>query len=197
VEVNATILGAFHHLSPAIVVSFSAYPLSAVLQYIFIILFTFIDLFHKVHSHHTFTFLSLPQFLASPVIFTNWGKQGVTNRNNNYFESHTQRGYSRIPSETQRRSYNRFESLSTEVECYKCNNFGHMAKNCRMTVPPKEPQQSHKQEPQKMTWIRKQDQYSNEECTVALQAKQKKRGWYVDSGCSKHMTGDRDKFLTL
>jgi hypothetical protein len=48
-----------------------------------------------------------------------------------------------------------------------------------------------------MTWIRKQDQYSNEECTVALQAKQKKRGWYVDSGCSKHMTGDRDKFLTL
>jgi hypothetical protein len=48
-----------------------------------------------------------------------------------------------------------------------------------------------------MTWIRKQDQYSNEECTFALQAKQNKRGWYVDSGCSKHMTGDRDKFLTL
>jgi hypothetical protein len=124
----------------------------------------------------------------------------ANNRNNNNFESHTQRGYSRRPSETQRRSYNRFESLSTEVECYKCNNFGHVAKNCRMTVPPKEPQQnnnSHRQEPQKMTWIRKQDQYSNEECTVALQAKQKKHGWYVDSGCSKHMTGDRDKFLTL
>jgi hypothetical protein len=51
-----------------------------------------------------------------------------------------------------------------------------MAKNCRMKVPPKEPQQSHKQESQKMTWIRKQDQYSNGECTVALQAKQKKRG---------------------
>ena len=38
---------------------------------------------------------------------------------------------------------------------------------------------------------------SNEECTVTLQAKQKKRGWYVDSGCSKHMTGDRENFLTL
>jgi hypothetical protein len=47
------------------------------------------------------------------------------NRNNNYLESHTQRGYSRRPSETQRISYNRFESLRTEVECYKCNNFGH------------------------------------------------------------------------
>jgi hypothetical protein len=98
----------------------------------------------------------------------------ANNKNNNKFESHTQRGYSRRPSETPRRSYNMFESLSTEVECYKCNNFGHVAKNCRMTVPPKETEQnnnSHSQEPQKMTWIRKKDQYSNEECTFALQAK--------------------------
>jgi hypothetical protein len=48
-----------------------------------------------------------------------------------------------------------------------------------------------------MTWIRKQDQYNIEECTVALQANPKKHGWYVDSGCSKHMTGDKDKFITL
>jgi hypothetical protein len=69
-----------------------------------------------------------------------------------------------------------------------------------MTIPPKEPQQNnngHKQEPHKRTWIRKQDQYRNEECTLILQAKKKKRGWYVDSECSKHMIGDRDKFLTL
>ena len=69
-----------------------------------------------------------------------------------------------------------------------------------MTVPPKEPQHnnnSHKQEPRKMAWIRKQYHYNNEECTVSLQAKQKKHGWYVDSGCSKHMTSDRGKFLTL
>jgi hypothetical protein len=50
----------------------------------------------------------------------------ANNRNTNKFESHTQRGYPRRPSETQRRSYNRFESLSTEVECYRCNNFGHV-----------------------------------------------------------------------
>jgi hypothetical protein len=86
------------------------------------------------------------------------------------------------------------------VECYKCNNFGHMVKYCIMTIPPRELQQNnnnHRQEPQKRTWIRKQDQYSNEEGTLSLQAKKKKRGWYVDSGCSKHMIGDRDKFLTL
>jgi hypothetical protein len=85
------------------------------------------------------------------------------------------------------------------MECYKCNNFGHMAKDCRMTVPPREPQQnnnSHRQETQRI-WVRKQNQYNNEECTLALQAQHKKRGWYVDSGFSKHMTGDKDKFLTL
>jgi hypothetical protein len=64
--------------STAIMVSFSTHPLSAVLQYKFIMLFTFIDLFHKVYLHHIFTFMSLPQFLASLVIFTKWGKQGVT-----------------------------------------------------------------------------------------------------------------------
>jgi hypothetical protein len=40
----------------------------------------------------------------------------VNNKNINNFEIHTQTGYPRRPSETQRRSYNRFESLSTEVE---------------------------------------------------------------------------------
>jgi hypothetical protein len=66
----------------------------------------------------------------------------ANNKNINNFQSHTQNGYPRRPSETQIRIYNRFESLSTEVECYKCNNFGHMAKNCKMTVPPREPQQN-------------------------------------------------------
>jgi hypothetical protein len=37
----------------------------------------------------------------------------ANNRNNSNFESHTKRGYSRRPSETQRRSSNMFESLST------------------------------------------------------------------------------------
>jgi hypothetical protein len=67
----------------------------------------------------------------------------ANNRNINNFEIHTQKGYPTRPSETQRRSYNRFESLSTEVECYKCNNFGHMAKDLIMTFPPREPQQNN------------------------------------------------------
>jgi hypothetical protein len=119
------------------------------------------------------------------------------NRDNH--ERHAQNHYSRMPSETQNKSYKRFESLSTEMECYKCNNFGHMAKYCRMAVPPRESQQnnkSHIKEPQRI-WIRKQNQFNNEKCTLSLQAKHKKHGWCVDNGCSKHMTGDEDRLLTL
>jgi uncharacterized membrane protein len=86
----------------------------------------------------------------------NFGHKAVNcranSKNKKNFESHTQRVYPRRPSETQRRSYNMFESLSTEVECYKCKKNGHMEKDCRMTVPPREQQQnnnSHRQEPQK------------------------------------------------
>jgi hypothetical protein len=124
----------------------------------------------------------------------------ANSRNINNFEIHTQKGYPRRTSETKRRIYNIFESLSTEVECYKCKNFRHVSNDCIMRVPPREPQQNnnnHRQEPQKRTWIRKENQYSNEECTLALQAKRNKCGWYVDSGCSKHMTGDKHGFLTL
>jgi hypothetical protein len=70
------------------------------------------------------------------------------NRNMNNFESHTQKGYLRRSSETNRRSYNMFESLSTEVECYKCNNFGHMDKDFGMTVSHREPQQNYKNQRQ-------------------------------------------------
>ena len=74
-----------------------------------------------------------------------------------------------------------------------------MARDCKLIVHPREPKKninSHKQEPQR-TWIRKQDKFNTEECNLALQAQHKKRGWYVDIGCSKHMTGDKYRFLTL
>jgi hypothetical protein len=117
-------------------------------------------------------------FLGLCYACNNFGHKTVNckanSRNINNFESHTQNGYPRRLSETQIRNYKKFESLITKVEFYKCNNFGHMEKDCRMTVPPTEPQQnnnSHRQEPQKRTWIRNQNQYSNEECTLSLQAK--------------------------
>jgi hypothetical protein len=71
---------------------------------------------------------------------------------------------------------------------------GHMAKDCKLIVPPKEPKQglnSHK------IWRRKQDKVNIEECSISLQAQRKKSDWHVKSGCPKHMTDDKDRFVTL
>ena len=43
-----------------------------------------------------------------------------------------------------------------------------------------------------LQWIKK---VTN--CDLALTAQDLKSQWYLDSGCSKHMTGDRSKFITL
>jgi hypothetical protein len=142
-------------------------------------------------------------FFGSCYSFYNFGHKAVNcrsntkNRRNN--ESYTRNSYSRRSHEAQSRSYNRFGSLSDEVECYKCNKFGHIARDCKLIVPPREPKKNiniHKKEPQRI-WIRKKDQFNTEECNLNLQAQHKKCGWYVESGCSNHMTCDKDRFLTL
>jgi hypothetical protein len=42
-------------------------------------------------------------------------------------------------------------------------------------------------------WKKKAD----DKCGLVLSAQRQKNPWYIDSGCSKHMTGDKSKFLTL
>ena len=47
---------------------------------------------------------------------------------------------------------------------------------------------------QKKLW---REKTSEEKCLIALKFQDKGDLWYVDSGCSKHMAGDKDKFLNL
>ena len=56
-----------------------------------------------------------------------------------------------------------------------------MAKDCRLTVPPKEPKHDFNNHAKgaSIIWIRKSDSLN------------------VDSGCLKHMIGDNNIFLTL
>jgi hypothetical protein len=48
------------------------------------------------------------------------------------------------------------------------------------------------------TWKRKEIPH-NENCRIALVAKECKEEykWFIDSGCSSHMTGDQIKFVSL
>jgi len=38
---------------------------------------------------------------------------------------------------------------------------------------------------------------STDENEICLRAKEKQRSWYLDSGCSRHMIGEKYIFLTL
>ena len=47
-------------------------------------------------------------------------------------------------------------------------------------------------------WIKHKDNLNNSECGIAFQAWNNNIGvWYVDSGCSKHMIGNKSAFFNI
>eukprot|EP00253_Pinus_taeda_P003737 PITA_03737 len=88
-----------------------------------------------------------------------------------------------------KRTYNNFSALENEIECTICNNFGHEDFECksrfRQTIQKEQASLSSK------TWRKKEPQ--PESCGIALYAKGQENQWYIDSGCSKHMTGNKEK----
>ena len=78
------------------------------------------------------------------------------------------------------KNINRFENLRNNLECYKCQNFGHIARDCRLENPPEESSKPQNE----WTWKKK----NTDNCALALKAQKRKDVWYVDSGCSMHMT---------
>jgi hypothetical protein len=93
---------------------------------------------------------------------------------------------------SRQRSTNHFDLLNNELECYNCHNFGHKPANYHL--------KNYKADPKinplarnVSTWKKK----DSEKCGLVLSAQKQKDPWYIDSGCSKHMTGDKDKFLSI
>jgi hypothetical protein len=70
-------------------------------------------------------------------------------------------------------------------------NFGHKENKCRPMEATIEPKFLREQN---LSWKRKP---SKKECLISLKIQENEDLWYVDNGCSKHMTGNRDKFETL
>jgi hypothetical protein len=54
------------------------------------------------------------------------------------YEGYSNNIYPINSHEAKNRNHNSFGSLSNEVECYKCNNFGNMAKYHRLDILPRE-----------------------------------------------------------
>jgi hypothetical protein len=90
------------------------------------------------------------------------------------------------------RNYNSFSPLQEgNLQCFRCHNHGHKSINCRLTEVSEQPKFIREQ---KKLWRVKT---SKKECLISIKAQDKKDLWYVDSGCSKHMIGNKDKFLDL
>ena len=88
-----------------------------------------------------------------------------------------------------KRTYNNFSALENEIECSICNNFGHEDSECRSRF--RQTTQKEQAPLSPKTWRKKEPQ--PERCGIGLYAEGQENWWYIDSGCSKHMTGDREK----
>jgi hypothetical protein len=98
----------------------------------------------------------------------------------------------RMRSTSRQLCNNNFDLLNNEIECYNCHNFGHKAANCHL--------KNYKADPRikfldrkTSTWKRK----DSEKCGQALSTQKQKASGKIDSGCSKHVTGDKDKLLSI
>jgi hypothetical protein len=87
---------------------------------------------------------------------------------------------------------NHFDLLKIELECYHCHNFSHKAANCHL--------KNYKADPRikplarnASTWKKK----DSEKCGLLLSTQKQKEPWYIDSGYSKHMTRDKDTFMSI
>jgi len=85
-----------------------------------------------------------------------------------------------------KRTYNNFSALENESECSICNNFGHEDSECRSRF-----RQTKEQAASTRTWRIKEPR--PERCGIAFYAEGQENQWYIDSGCSKHMIGDKEK----
>ena len=95
------------------------------------------------------------------------------------------------------RNYNTFSYVEYNINCYNCNNCGHMGIDSRLFREPIKTKLSDIQKENRNIWREKQIKGKNPKCKVELYAKNKKNQWYVDNGCSKHMTRDLNKFIIL
>jgi hypothetical protein len=85
---------------------------------------------------------------------------------------------------------NRYDPLLNEPKCYICHNYGHKVVDCFLRNY--EPDLNSPAKNVKV-WKKKE----SDKCGLVLSAQRQKNPWYIDSGCSKHMTGDKGKFLSL
>jgi hypothetical protein len=85
---------------------------------------------------------------------------------------------------------NCYDPLFDEPKCYICHKYGHKAGDCLLRnyeLDLNSPAENVK------VWKKKE----SDKCGLVLSAQIQKNTWYIDNGCSTHMTRDKGKFLSL
>ena len=97
------------------------------------------------------------------------------------------------------RNYNTVDALNYDIESYRCHNFGHIARNCRSKLTgPQDQFKENKQSLEHQTnWRGKKEVSKPEECRLSLTIQNSKGHWCVDSGCSRHVTRNKNTFQKL
>jgi hypothetical protein len=95
-----------------------------------------------------------------------------------------------VGKRTQVKHNNWYDPLFNELERYTCHNYGHKAVDYRLRNY--EPNLNPFAKNVKV-WKKKE----NDKCGLVLSAQRQKNPWYIESGCSKHMTGDKGNFISL
>ena len=70
-----------------------------------------------------------------------------------------------------------------DIECYKCNNHGHMAIYCKLMTPTRKTVAINSQDTKRKTYWREREE--KESSMIALCATKKKNLWYLIVGVQK------------
>ena len=84
-------------------------------------------------------------------------------------------------------------SPHSHIQCHYCKKYGHMQAYCRKKMADEGQNES------RFTNENVQEKEGNETVSLACNVSENVCGdiWYLDSGCSNHMTGNRDVFINL
>ncbi|GAU30981.1 hypothetical protein TSUD_104950 [Trifolium subterraneum] len=75
----------------------------------------------------------------------------------------------------------------SNIQCYNCQKYGHFADECY----------GEKKEPENNARLAKQESEDVQLMVTTNEEAKFKDQWYLDSGCSSHMTGRRDWFVSI
>ena len=91
---------------------------------------------------------------------------------------------------------NAFSLLLDITNYFYCHNFGHKSCECKLKDNRLTSQNMYKTIGC-MQWRKKEKEKKPDKCDLVLYAQDQNNKWYVDSGCSRHVIGDKIKFVSL